>query len=178
MLSFDQWKLQETYMRNTVVETTMEEAMLDFFYNGITPWIQGCGYSWINGDSKEVARHFLRFCYELQKTIEAGDTYILQIPKPKHRNLPEDLDTFQSYVDSWGFTEMLSNWSFYDQIVGSRLDNLIVDFTYNWVDVEKGLPGRWTQKTIEMNEDEKSDDERAQNNVPDGNWSRRKHDLY
>ena len=177
MLSFEQWKSQPAYYRDTAVETTMEETINDFFYNGITPWINSCGYSWFH-PPEDIARNFLRFCYKLQDTVKAGEQFNLELPMPKHRNMPEDLDTFQVFVDSFSFTDLLSNWSFHDEIVGTRLDNLIVDFCYNWVDVEKGAPGRWTQKTIEMNEDEMSDDERAQNNLPDGNWSRRKHDLY
>jgi hypothetical protein len=177
MLSFQQWKSQFAYIRNTAIETTMEEAMLDFFYNGLTTWINSCGYFWLTEDPK-VAKSFLNFCYNLEQTLKAGEQYNLQLPQPNHRNLPEDLDTFQAFADSFSFTEFLSNWAFYDQIIGNRLDNLIVDFCYNWVDVERGTPGRWTQTTIEMNEGDISDDERAQNNLPDGNWSRRKHDLY
>ena len=37
--------------------------------------------------------------------------------------------------------------------------------------------GGWTRKTLEMNEDNTSDDDRGVI-LPDGNWSRRKHDLY
>jgi len=177
MLSFEQWKTQPAYMRSTAIESTMEEAMLDFFYDGITPWMARCGYSW-STDADVVARNFLHFCHKLDETVRAGDGYILRMPQPKHRNLPDDLDTFRDFVDTFSFTDMLSNWSFYDQIVGTKLDNLIVDFCYIWVNVEKGSPGRWTQKIIEMNEDDMSDEERAQNAVPDGNWSRRKHDLY
>jgi hypothetical protein len=177
MLSFQQWKSQPAYFRHTAIETTMEEVILDFFHNGLTPWINSRGYSWLN-PSEYVTRSFLQFCYKLNETVKAGDQFNLELPEPKHRNLPEDLDTFQSFADSFSFTELLSNWSCYDQIIGTRLDNLIMDFTYNWIDVERGAPGRWTQKTIEMNEEEMSDEERTQNNIPDGNWSRRKHDLY
>jgi hypothetical protein len=177
MLSFQQWKSQPAYFRNTAIETTVEEAMLDFFYNGVSPWVNRCGYSWLTEDMK-IARSFLNFCYKLNDTIKAGDQFILELPQPNHRNMPEDLDTFQIFTDSFSFSEMLVSWSFYDQIIGNRLDNLIIDFIYNWVDVERGAPGRWTETTIEMNEDEMSDDERAQNNLPDSNWSRRKHDLY
>jgi hypothetical protein len=177
MLSFQQWKNQPAYMRSTAIETTMEEAMLDFFYDGITPWINSHGYYW-STEPEAVARNFLRFCHMLDQTIAAGDGYMLQMPQPKHRNLPDDLDTFRIFVDTFSFTDMLSKWSFYDQIVGTKLDNLIMDFCYIWVDVEKGAPGRWTQKIIEMNEDDMSDEERANNALPDGNWSRRKHDLY
>jgi hypothetical protein len=177
MLSFQQWKSQPAYYRDTATETTTEEAMLDFFNHGLTPWMNSCGYSWSN-PQKDVGRSFLRFCYKLNDTVKAGEQFHLQLPEPNHRNMPEDLDTFQSFADSFSFTELLTMWSFYDQIIGTRLDNLIMDFCYIWADVEKGAPGRWTQKTIEMNQDDQSDDERAQNNLPDGNWSRRKHDLY
>jgi hypothetical protein len=176
-MRFEQWKSQPAYFRDTATETTMEETIQDFFNHGLTVWLNGRGYSW-SAESNEVSRSFLRFCYKLNDTIKAGEQYTLQLPEPKHRNLPEDLDTFQSFADSFTFTELLSRWSFYDQIIGNRLDNLIMDFCYIWADVEKGAPGRWTQKTIEMNEGELSDEERGQNNLPDGNWSRRKHDLY
>lgn len=177
MLSFQQWKSQPAYFRNTATEITMEEAMLDFFYNGLTCWVNRCGYSWLTEDAK-ISRSFLKFCYKLNDTIKAGDQFILELPQANHRNMPEDLDTFQIFADSFTFSEMLSTWQFYDEIIGTRLDNLIIDFTYNWIDVERGAPGRWTQATIQMNEDDISDDERALNNLPDSNWSRRKHDLY
>ena len=92
--------------------------------------------------------------------------------------MSEDLDTFQVFADMFSFSELLTKWSFYHQIIGTRLDNLIMDFCYIWADVEKGAPGQWTQKTVEMNEDEQSDEDRAHNNLPDSNWSRRKYDLY
>ena len=174
---FEQWKSQPAYFRDTAIEATTEEALLDFFNNGLTPWLNSCGYSW-SSPSQNVSKSFLYFCYKLNDTLKAGEQFNLQLPEPKHRNMPEDLDTFQSFADSFSFSELLTKWSFYDQIIGSRLDNLMMDFCYIWADVEKGAPGQWTQKTIEMNEDEMSDEDRAQNNLPDGNWSRRKHDLY
>jgi len=177
MLSFEQWKSQPAYFRDTAIETIFEEALLDFFNDGLTPWLNSCGYSW-SSSSQDVGKSFLRFCYKLNETLEAGDQFHLQLPQPKHRNMPEDLDTFQIFTDMFSFSELLTKWSFYDQIIGTRLDNLIVDFCYIWADVEKGAPGQWTQKTIEMNEDEQSDEDRAHNNLPDGNWSRRKYDLY
>ena len=171
-----EWLSTPAYTHNSLSETTTEEALLDFFYNGVTPWISSKGYSWL-GESQIVANKFIEFCYMAHRAIKDGETIGLGVPKPQHRGLPEDLDTFDTLVDLESFVELLARWECRHEIVGTRFDYMIRGFCYNWVNVEVGAPGRWTRKTLEMNEDNTSDDDRGVI-LPDGNWSRRKHDLY
>ena len=175
-ITFNEWLQTPAYLNAGYAEVTMEEALTEFFYSGITDWMKSCGYSWSNTDS-EIKKKFLNFAFAVSSTLEASRTATLQVPFPNHRNLPDDRDTFDLYADMSSFTEFLHKWSFRSEIVGTRLDHLIREFCYTWSDVEKGKPGRWTQLTINMNEDENSDDDKGIM-LPDGNWSRRKYDLY
>ena len=175
-ISYNQWKASSVYLRDSPIKTTMEEAMLDFFYNGIAPWIQHVGYAWVS-DVDQIARKFVHFCYILNTTVKANHSSMIQAPEPSHRNLPEDRDTFDMFADCIDFSDILEDWSFRSEIVGTRLDYMIREFCYVWVDVEKGSPSKWTEKTFEMNEDQQSDEEKG-TMFPDGNWSRRKYDLY
>ena len=161
-----------------ITETTMEDAMLDFFYNGVSPWIRSCEYSWSIPDEHIVAKKFVYFCYVLYTVLESGDNYTLQAPHPKHRNLPEDYDTFNVFADWASFSDMLLAWKGRDEIVGTSLDYMIRDFCYVWVDVERGKPGNWSDISIEMNNDGQSDDEGGATTLPEGNWGKRKNDLY
>jgi hypothetical protein len=161
----------------------MEEAMLDFFYRGITVWVHDCSYEW-STDEQVVARKFLYFCYTVCRTLafnvrfNRNDT--IEPPPPNHRNLPEDIDTFQKFADDTLFSDMLSEWRDRYEIVGTLLDHKIRDFCYVWIDVEHGEPGLWTQGTLEMNNEGKSEEEIAMGTagIPDGNWSKRKNDIY
>ena len=170
------WLSTPAHTHNSLHETTTEEALLDFFYNGVSPWISSRGYSWIR-ESGVIAGKFLEFCHAVDCAIKEGESIRLLAPKPKHRDLPEDRDTFECFADIPSFVDMLSRWECRHEIVGTRFDYMIRGFCYIWVDVERGSPARWTNATLDMNEEIASDDERG-TGLPDGNWSRRKHDLY
>jgi len=175
-VKYSDWLLTPVYMNAGVTEVTMQEAMSEFFFCGVCHWVNYCGYSWSMSDA-DIHRKFMNFAYTLCSTLDASKTATLQPPYPNHRDLPDDRETFDLYADMLSFTGFLNNWHFRDEIVGTRLDFLIREFCYTWIDVEKGKPGRWTQAVIDMNEEDNSDDDRGFM-LPDGNWSRRKHDLY
>ena len=180
-VSFDEWKrlVVPVAGQGAMNVTTMEEAMLDFFYSGVEPWIQGSGYYWsITSDS--VAKRFVYFCYVMSSTLDTGDDYTIEPPYPRHRDLPEDLDTFNIFADMASFSDMLLEWRDRSEIVGTQLDHMIRDLCYVWIDVERGQPARWAEATIEMNDECNSDEEGVSGGpiVPDGNWSKTKNDLY
>jgi len=176
IIKYKDWLQTPAYLNSGEIEVTMEEAMTDFFYRGITPWMRAAGYSWSTLDS-EIHRKFMNFAFAICSTLASSNTATLQVPFPNHRDLPEDRDTFDMFVDMSSFTDFLSKWKFRDEIIGTRLDFLVREFCYTWINVECGKPGIWTEKSLDMNNDENSDDERGYI-LPDGNWSRRKHDLY
>jgi len=159
-----------------MTECTMEEAILDFFYCGVNPWIKDAGYRWITGDDAIIARKFIRFCYDASWALvtHTGD---LCPPEPQHRNLPEDRETFDLFLTTSSFVDLLELWSFRNEIVGTRLESMIIEFCYVWINVQDGAPGKWTRTTVEMSDDIGSDDEH-ESNIPDANWARRTHDLY
>ena len=176
--NYSTWLHTTTYIGNGVSEDTTENAMLHFFYEGVSPWIQSFGYSW-NDDEASIARKFVRFCYTIYTTSRMDPKYILVSPEPRHRDYNEDRDTFEFIIDTQSFTDFLEVWKFRDEVVGTRLDYLLREFCYVWIDVTSGKPGAWTQCSLDANTDEYSDDDHANGNIlPDGNWSRRKHDLY
>lgn len=179
MISYNDWLNEFAYVGKGITEGTMEEAMLHFFYEGISPWIQGFGYSWSDHEDK-IARKFLRFCYAIYTTASLDTKYTLEAPEPKHRNYVEDRDTFDYIVDTRSFIDFLDIWKFRDEIVGTRLEYLLREFCYVWINVHSGKPGAMTQAAIDADMDDMSDEERAANSnaLPDGNWNRRKHDLY
>ncbi len=150
--------------------------MLDFFYYGISPWIKAAGYQWNASNEYSIARKFLRFSYDLHIANQRITTE-LNPPEPSHRNLPEDRDTFDMFLDTISFIELLDRWSFRDEIVGTRLEHMIREFCYIWIDVLSGKPGKWTQVTLGMNDDMGSEDDHDYT-IPDANWKRRAHDLY
>lgn len=176
-IQYAAWLKKTVYLGKGLSEGTMEEAMLDFFYNGISPWIKDTGYIWLVNDESYVARKFLRFAYELYCTLKQGPTVDLYAPEPMHRNFTEDRDTFDMYLSSNSWFDLVDTWSFRDEIVGTRLEHMIREFCYIWIDVRYGKPGKWTQASLDMSDEDLTDDD---NNVtvPDGNWSRRKYDLY
>jgi len=176
-MKYPLWLKQTVYVSKGLAEGTMEEAMLDFFYNGISPWMKGIGYTWIIGEEKYIAQKFLRFAYECYCALKQGPTMDIYAPEPMHRNLPVDRETFEIYADIPRFMDFLDHWSFREEIVGTRVESMIREFCYTWIDVTSGKPGKWTQATLDMS-DEHCSDEDTTNMFPDGNWSRRKHDLY
>jgi hypothetical protein len=150
-MSFADWKQSFAYVGPGTQHGTMEEAMLHFFYAGISPWIKGFGYKWSTNDSI-VAKKFVYHCYVIMTTAPFAHTYTLEPPVPKHRNYEEDRDTFDHFVDTDSFIAFLENWKFRDEIVGTRLDYFLREFCYVWLDVTSGKPGTYTEKVLEAEE--------------------------
>jgi hypothetical protein len=169
------WKKSFAYVGKGVTEGTMEDALNHLFYDGLSPWLQSFGYKWSTNEL-EISQKFLKLCYLIYCTLPMDPRYMLQAPEPLHRNLPEDRETFDYFIDSYSFAEFLEQWSFRDEIIGTRFDNLILDFCYVWLDPTSGHPGTWTQNILNANNEDASDEDYTA--LPDGNWSRRKHDLY
>lgn len=182
--SYNDWLQQSVLFSGTITNVSMEEAMLDFFYRGVSVWIHDCGYDW-STDECVVGRKFLYFCYILDRTLDYNMRFkkddTIEAPAPNHRNLPEDLDTFQQFADDASFSDMLIEWRDRYEIVGTLLDHKIRDFCYVWIDVEMGRPGSWTEVTLEMNNEAADEDGSGLGymaSIPDGNWSKRKNDIY
>jgi hypothetical protein len=183
-ISYDDWLGLTVPTMGVLAETTMEDAMLDFFYSGVSPWIHGCGYRW-SLERDEVAGKFLYFCYIIYTTMRLRGPrghWALQAPKPRHRDLPEDADTFDIFAELSTFSDMLYQWRERCEIVGTRFDYLIRDFCYVWVDVEYGEPGRWSETTMEMNGTGQSEEDSAMgmgaSASADFRSGKRKNDLY
>lgn len=175
MRSYASWMKRPSSLRCGLDDCTMEEAVLDFFYNGVSPWIYDLGYKW-NREEAVIARKFVRFCYDIHWALQTP-TGELNPPEPQHRNYPEDRETFELFANSSAFSDFLELWKFRDEIVGTRLEFLILEFCYVWVDVSSGKPGSWTQRTIEMQDDNGSEDENDAFNY-ESYSNRRSHDLY
>ena len=173
--TFQNWMNTQVYYRETLAVCSLEEALNDFFYNGISPWIQSFGYTW-NKEEDYIARKFLRFSYELHCALLEGSTVDLLPPEPFHRNLPEDRESFEFYVNV-PFLDFLDDWKIREEIVGTRFEFMILEFCYIWIDVTAGKPGRWTLAALEMNDTHGSDED-LDTFLPDGNAGRRKYDLY
>ena len=165
------------YLRDSHIETTMEEVVLDFFYNGLSRWLQESDYKWSRYEH-EIADKFLRLCYMIHQNIKSGNKMSIQINQVNHRDLYEDEETFDLFASMSSFVDMLDNWNCYSDILGTKYDLIIRDFCYVWADVERGAPGRWTQTTLEMDYETYSDDDRPYNSLPDTNWSKTKNELY
>ena len=177
MVRFSEWLNQFAYVGKGITEGTVENALLQFFYEGLTPLIQSAGYKWIDSE-RHIAKKFLRFCFLVYETSSMDVKYSLEIPEARHRDFPEDRDTFDLLLDTWTFVEFMEEWSFCDSFVGTRLEYLLRDFCYVWIDVQSGKPGALTQIVLDaMSENHVSDDDTT-NILPDGNWSRRMYDLY
>jgi hypothetical protein len=162
---------QFAYVGPGIAEGTIKEAMLHFFYDGVSPWISECGYSWLE-DEDVVAKKFLYLCYTIHKALKGG--YDLKAPMPNHRDYDEDRDTFDYFVDSRCLVELLDAWEFRNEIVGTRFDHLIKEFCYIWIDVSSGRPGTFTQKILTAEEEEYSDEEIVAVDI----WSKKRWDLY
>lgn len=171
---YTKWLTTLTNADNGLEEITMEEAMLSFFYDGVNPWIKGTGYKWLDNEDV-IARKFVYLCYSIKRTLESGSKYTLEAPEPRHRNYNEDRETFNLFADTNSFVDMLDDWSFREEIVGTRLDHLIKEFCYVWIDVTSGAPGTFTQKLLNAEEEDVNEEEF--NSVPD-TWSRKKWELY
>ena len=176
MMSFSEWKNQFAYVGPGCLESqegTMEEAMLVFFYEGVSPWIKNIGYKW-SQDDNVIARKFVYFCYMIDTTSKMY-TMDLCPPKVMHRNFEEDRETFDYFVDTTELTNFLSMWEFRNEIVGTRFDHLIKEFCYIWIDVCSGKPGAFTQRIFDAEEDMLAEEEML---VGPEMTSRKKWDLY
>jgi len=176
-MNYYDWKNQFAYVGPGTCEGqegTMEEAMLVFFYSGVSPWINEIGYKWSRQEDI-IARKFVYLCYMIDTTVNMHDKE-LDPPKPNHRDFEEDRETFDYFVDTTELIDFLSKWEFRNEIVGTRFDHLIKEFCYCWVDVCSGKPGTFTQKIFDA-EDEAQAEEDMQYSGPDTS-SRKKWDLY
>lgn len=177
MISFYDWKNQFAYIGPGTCEGqegTMSEAMLVFFYNGVSPWIKDLGYKW-SCEEYIVARKFVYLCYMIDTTSRMHDTN-LKYPNPMHRDYDEDRETFDYFVDTTAMLEFLSKWEFRSEIVGTRFDHLIKEFCYIWVDVCSGKPGAFTQRIFDAEDEDDAEDE--SHYVGPDNSSKKKWDLY
>jgi hypothetical protein len=176
MSAFDEWCYSPYYLRSGDIECDMAHAMLDLFYAGLTPLIHGCGYKWSVPEAI-VASKFLKFAFLMHETLQKGPTFVLYPPEPVHRNLIQDRETFDMFLDTFTLGEFVESWKCYDVIVDTRLDYMLKEFCYVWIDVEAGKPGKWTQTTLDMNTENISDDE-VSNILPESNWNKQKKELY
>lgn len=175
--SYDKWLSTFAYVGKGMTEGTVKDAILHFFYQGVSPWIQGFGYSWSQPENS-IAQKFLRACHTIATTSAMAGNYHVVAPQPMHRDLPEDRETFDFLVDIWSFVELMSDWEFRTEIIGTRLEYLLREFCYVWVNVESGYPGSRTEHILNAEMENGSEDDNGATMLPDGNWSRRKHDLY
>lgn len=177
MISFSDWKKQFAYLGPGVCEVqegTMEEAMLVFFYEGVSPWIRSFGYKWTREDDV-IARKFVHLCYMIDTTQSMYDKD-LNSPKPQHRNYQQDRETFDYFVDTIELIEFLSHWEFRTEVIGTRFDHLIKEFCYTWIDVCSGRPGNYTQKIFDAEAEAEAEEEQYYTG-PDVS-SKKKWDLY
>ena len=156
-VSFSSWKRQTTFIGKGSYEGTMEQAVLYFFYDGVCPFVKGIGYKWITSDN-EIARRFLQLCYMIHTTRRMEDKYSIKCPDPEHRNLVEDRDVYDFFLDTFTFNDFLEHWSD-SPIVGSRFDYLFKEFIYIWIDVTSGKPGSMTQKILDADKDDDSEED-------------------
>jgi hypothetical protein len=176
MLSYNEWKNQFAYVGHGCLkenEGTMEEAILYFFYEGIDPWMKAIGYKWLRDDDY-VANKLLSLCYLMDSTKDNHDI-TLNVPRPMHRNLKDDRETFDLFVDTECLITFVSNWDCVFDSIGKRYDYLIKEFCYTWIDVSSGNPGAFTEKLFEA--ESGTDDDIAYG--PDiTSSSKKKTDLY
>uniref|UniRef100_A0A6C0AN68 Uncharacterized protein n=1 Tax=viral metagenome TaxID=1070528 RepID=A0A6C0AN68_9ZZZZ len=169
-ISFNDWKQQTTYVGKGSYEGTMEEAVLHFFYDGISKMINQLGYKW-NTNEPHVASKFVQLCYMIYTTKDHTQKYSLKGPEPKHRNFKEDYDVFDFLLDTFTFNDFLEEWN-HCPVVGTAFDYLFKDFCYNWIDVTAGQPAAMTQKILDADDEENSEEEVATTEVlTRRNWS-------
>lgn len=171
-IAFTNWKQQATYIGKGYNEGTMEEAVLHFFYEGISPMIKQIGYFWLTNE-REIAKRFIQLCYMIDTTRHDAHKYALNGPKPAHRNLNEDRDVFELYLDTFTFNAFLEEWN-HCPVVGTTFDYLFKEFCYNWIDVTAGAPGAMTQKILDADKDEEGEEELTTTEI----LSRRNWSLY
>ena len=147
--------------------------MLVFFYDGICPWIRNIGYKWCREDH-DIAKKFVHLCYMINTTANMYDKS-LEPPTPCHRNLDEDRETFDYFLDTSELIDFLEAWGFRTEVVGTRFDYLIKEFCYTWVDVCSGKPGAFTQRIFDAEAEAEAEEEMLSG--PDTS-SKKKWDLY
>lgn len=175
MLTYRQWMNSHAYYGKTMMDTTKEENALHFFFEGVSPWMNRIGYRW-SVEEQVVSRKFVRFCYDAYCALKEG--YDIRGPEPNHRNYEEDRETFDYFIDTNEFIDFLEQWECYDELVGTRLDYLLIEFCYTWVDVTSGKPGTFTREALEAEEEAEEADAQANIMVPEANWSKRQYDMY
>lgn len=176
MMSFYDWKYQFAYVGPGCLESqegTMEEAMLAFFYDGVNPWVRNIGYKWSREDHI-IAGKFVHLCYMISTTVNMYEKS-LEAPAPCHRDLDEDRETFDYFLDTNQLIDFLEAWEFRTEVVGTRFDYLIKEFCYCWVDVCSGKPGAFTQRIFDA--EAEADAEEEMLSGPDIS-SKKKWDLY
>jgi hypothetical protein len=134
--------------------------------------VQDMGYKW-SKDENVIARKFLYLCYSIDTTLKMGVNYDLVPPQPQHRNLLEDVETFDYFLDD-RYNNFLENWAFRTEIVGTRFEFLIKEFCYVWIDVTSGRPGAYTQKLLAEEEEEQADEDMV---TFSDTWSRKNWDI-
>jgi hypothetical protein len=172
MAAFSNWKQQITYVGKGTNEGSMEEAVLHFFYDGLSQMIKQLGYKW-NTNEDRIARRFLQLCYMIDTTKSDAHMYSLHGPEPNHRNLKEDREVFEFVLDTFAFHDFLEQWS-HCPIVGTPFDYLFKEFCYCWIDVTAGSPGAMTQSILEADEEEEGEEEVVTTEI----LSRRNWSLY
>jgi hypothetical protein len=171
-ISFTNWKQQITYIGKGSNEGTMEEAVLHFFYDGISKMINQLGYKWHTNEDY-IASKFIQLCYMIDTTRRDAHKYSLQGPEPCHRNLKEDRETFELFLDTFAFNDFLEEWS-HCEVVGTSFDYLFKEFCYSWLDVTAGSPGAMTQKILDADKEEEGEEELVTTEI----LSRRNWSLY
>jgi hypothetical protein len=171
-IAFTNWKQQITYVGKGSNEGTMEEAVLHFFYDGISQLIKRLGYKW-NTNEQLISRKFLQLCYMIDTTRRDAHKYSLQGPEPEHRDLKEDRETFEFVLDTFVFNDFLEQWS-HCPIIGTAFDYLFKEFCYCWIDVTAGPPGAMTQRILDADEEEEGEEEMVTTEI----LSRRNWSLY
>ena len=169
-ISLNDWKQQLTYVGKGSNEGTMEEAVMQFFHDGLSPLIKSLGYKW-SLEEHLICRKFIQLCYMIDTTgtMNYAD-YSLKGPEPKHRNLKEDQDVFEFFLDTFVFNDFLSSWS-HCRVVGTRFDYLFKDFCYTWIDVTSGKPGAMTQQILDADEEEEEEEVATMEVATRRNWS-------
>jgi hypothetical protein len=140
---------------------------IDSFAKYITKWIKKHGYkmgdTW--GDGVKVTVRWMYAIFE-QEVLNKNKYGPLLYPEPFHRNLPEDLDSFEMVIDCEAINEFMENWKSIDELseshpFGIRVRMEMQEFLYTYVNVESSKYGikithyyEDLQKELEQQEEE------------------------
>ena len=181
VMSFSEWRDAFAYVGPGVEEGTNEDAAYNFFYHYLSPWVTTYGYKWNNSNLEDMAKQFTRLAYAMY-CAGADSRYVVSLPKPGHRNLQEDRETFDHFIGLSTFADFCDSAADAYSPADSRESYAIYEFCYTFIDPEAGNPGAYTKRVLdEVAHD--SDDEHGNNRasnaaLPDAYANRRKHDLY